>query len=67
MSSEEEQMLMEYHYYKALMQVLMESDLKFSLVQGRQLQTDLANSANVMPDHLKNNLLNFYLVNKIFE
>lgn len=55
----EERTILNYHYLKSLFQVLIECDLKLSLVQGRSLRSQFEDPSNLMPEHLRHDLLEY--------
>lgn len=55
----EERTILNYHYLKSLFQVLIECDLRLALVQARSLRAQLEDPSDLMPEHLRHDLLEY--------
>ena len=62
----EEQTMLNFYYLKNLFQVLIESDLKLLLIQGKTLQEQFEEKTSMMPENFKQTLLEYYDVKNIF-
>lgn len=62
----EEQTMLNFYYLKNLLQVLIESDLKLLLIQGKTLQEQFEEKTSMMPENFKQTLLEYYDVKNIF-
>lgn len=60
----EEQTMLNFHYSKSLFQVAIEADLKLSLLQGRALKQQFETPGDMMPEHFRHALLEYYDVGR---